>query len=63
MFGINIENLRKLKHQILKKSLSLSIVCGNNGNEYKKIVKKKESIKTLKTLGLINNIEEYQKNI
>ena len=52
---------KKSKIYIFKKTLSLSIVhkCGH---EYKKIFKE-ESIEILKILGLINNIEEYQKYI
>ena len=34
MFGINIENLKKLKYHILKKTLSLCIVYSKCGNEY-----------------------------
>ena len=56
---------RKLKtpkiSYILKKSLGLSIVCSTCCNEYRKIFKEEESIEKLKILGLINNIEEYQK--
>ena len=46
---------------IFQKTLSLSIVYSKCGHEYKKIFKEEESIEILKILGLINNIEEYQK--
>ena len=46
---------------ILKNTLSLSIVYGKCGHEYEKMFKEEESIEILKILGLINNIEEYQK--
>ena len=39
----------------------LSIVYSKYGNEYDKIFKEEESIEMLKLLGLITNIEEYQK--
>ena len=45
----------------MKKTLSLSIVYSKCGHKYEKIFKKEESIEILKVLGLINNIEEYQK--
>ena len=45
---------------ILKKTLSLSTVYSKCGHEYEKIFKE-GSIEILKILGLINNIEEYQK--
>ena len=46
---------------IYKKALDLSIVYSKCGHEYKKIFKEEDSIKILKILGLITNIEEYQK--
>ena len=46
---------------IFQKTLILSIVYSKCGLEYKKIFKEEESIEVLKILGLINNIEEYQK--
>ena len=61
MFAINIETLKKLKHIFLKKALSLSIVYSKCGHEYENIFKREESFRTLKILGLIDNIEEYQK--
>ena len=45
---------------ISKKTLDLSIVYSNCGHEYQKIFKE-ELIEILKMLGLIANIEEYQK--
>ena len=48
--------------KIFKKTLTLSIVCSNCGNEYKKIFKEEEeSIEISKSIGLINNIKVYQK--
>ena len=63
MFAINIENLKNLKYHIFskKKKLSISIVYSKRGYEYEKIFKEEESIEILKILGLINNVEEYQK--
>ena len=46
---------------ISKKTLSLSIVYSKCGHEYEKIFTEEESIEILKVLGLINNIDEYQK--
>ena len=59
MTAINIKNLKQLKYYIFKKSIS--IVYSKCGNEYQKLFKEEESIEILKILGLINNIEEYQK--
>ena len=44
-----------------KKTFYLSIVYSKCGHEYKKIFREEDSIEILKVLGLINNIEEYQK--
>ena len=44
-----------------EKTLVLSLICYKCKNEYEKIFKEKESIEILKILGLINNIEKYQK--
>ena len=44
-----------------KKTLSFSIFYSKCGHEYEKIFKEAELIAILKILGLINNIEEYQK--
>ena len=61
MLAINTEHLKKLKYHIFKKkTLSLSTVYSKCGHEYEKIFKE-GSIEILKILGLINNIEEYQK--
>ena len=61
MFATNTENLKKAKiSYIFIKTFSLSIVYSKCGHEYKKIFKEEESIGILKTLGLTNNIEEYQ---
>ena len=46
---------------IFKKTVSFSIVYSKGGHEYEKIFKEAESIAILKIIGLINNIEEYQK--
>ena len=46
---------------LLEKTLVLSIICSKCKNEDEKIFKEEESIEILKILGLINNIEEYQK--
>ena len=46
-------------HSFLKNSLF--IVYSKCGHEYEKIFKEEASVEILKFLGLINNIEEYQK--
>ena len=62
MFAKNIENLKALKYnRFFKKTLRLSIVCSRWGHEYEKISKEDESTEILKIIGLIINIEEYQK--
>ena len=61
MFAINVKNLKSLKYPRLKKTLDFYFVYGKCGHEYKKIFKEEESIDILKFLGLITNIEEYQK--
>ena len=48
---------------LLEKTLVLSIICSKCKNEDEKIFKEKESIKTLKILGSVNNIEEYEKHL
>ena len=45
----------------LTNTLSFSIVYSKCAHEYEKIFKEEESIEILKILGLITNIEEYQK--
>ena len=61
MFGINRENLKKVKYCIFKKTLNLSIFYRKCGHEYEKIFNEEKSTKILKTLGSITNIEKYQK--
>ena len=56
-----IKILKKLYRILKKKTLSLSIVYSKCGHEYEKIFKEEESTEILKILGLIDNIEEYQK--
>ena len=51
MFPINIENLKKLKYHIFQKKNVKSFYC----------LQWNITIEILKTLGLINNTEEYQK--
>ena len=46
---------------IKKKTLDLSFAYSKCGHEYKKLFKEEESIEILKIIGLITNIEEYQK--
>ena len=46
---------------LLEKTLVLSIIGSKCKNEDEKIFKEEESIEILKILGLINNIEDYQK--
>ena len=57
-----IQEILYIKNVIpLKKTLVLSIACSKCENESKKIFKEEESIEISKILGLINNIEKYQK--
>ena len=57
-------NLKTQKYHIFwKKTLGISVACIKCGNEYKKYFKKKNQLKFLKNLGLITNIEEYQKYV
>ena len=53
--------LKKTTVSYIFKKTSLSIVYSECGHEYETIFKEEESIEILKILGLINNIEEYQK--
>ena len=55
LFVLNIKNLKNVK------TLVLSIICSKYKYEDEKISKEEESIEILNILGLINNIEEYQK--
>ena len=43
------------------KNIKSFIVWSKCGHEYEKVFKEEKSIEILKILGLINNIEEYQK--
>ena len=62
MFVISIENFKKLKYYIfLKRYYVFLMFTVNVVINMKKIFKKEESVEILKILGLINNIEEYQK--
>ena len=63
MFVINMENLKALKYTCLKSHyvfllffFAVDVVMNR-----KKLIKQDKSIKILKNLGLITNIEEYQK--
>ena len=60
--AINIENQKKKNKKLYscKKTLSLSIVYSMCDHEYGKVFKEKKSIE-IKILGLLNNIEKYQK--
>ena len=64
-YCIACDKYRKFKNTKIsytfKNTLGLSIVCSKSANEYKKYLKKDESIEILKILGLITNTEEYQK--
>ena len=46
---------------ILQKHLCPSVVYSKRGHEYEKTFIEEESIEILEILGLINDIEEYQK--
>ena len=46
---------------LLEKTLVLSIICSKCINEDEKIFKEENSIEIIKILGLINNIDKYQK--
>ena len=46
---------------IFHKTLGFSILYSKCGHEYKRTFKQEESNEILKILGLITNIEEYQK--
>ena len=57
-------NKKKIKNPkisyILKKHQFFSLTCSKCGSKDEKISKEKESMKMLKILGLIDNIEQYQ---
>ena len=58
------KNLQTLKyHTFLKKTLVLSIICSKSGSKDEMIFKEEESIEISKILGLINNMEQYTKNL
>ena len=64
MFAINIE-IKKKSH-IFKKNIKPFyclqwLVYSKCSHEYEKLFKEEESTEILKVVGLINNIEEYQK--
>ena len=63
MFETSIKNLKILNIKNLKKTLSLSIVCSSCGYECGRIFKGEASTEILKIIGLINNIEDYQKYV
>ena len=55
LFVVSIENSKTLKfHIFLKKTLHLSIICSECGNEDGKIFEEEEPIEILKILGLIS---------
>ena len=57
LFVVSIENSKTLKfHIFFKKTLYLSIICSECGNEDGKIFKEEEPIEILKILGLIKDI-------
>ena len=45
--------------QILEKTLFFSIICSKCGSKDEKISKDEESIKILKIISLINNLEKF----
>ena len=58
LFVINLENLKNLNYHVFLKNIrSFAVIVVINI----KIFKEEESIEILKILGLITNIEEYQK--
>ena len=62
MFAINIENSKKIKYCIFsKKHKIFLLVTVSVVMSMKKIFKEEESIEIFEILGLINDIEEYQK--
>ena len=61
-FGSKYRKFEKLKvSYLLEKTLVLSIICIKYKNKNEKKIKEEESTEILKILGLINNIEDYQK--
>ena len=62
VFGSNYRKFEKLEVSYLsEKTLVLSIICIKYKNKNEKKIKEEESTEILKILGLINNIEDYQK--
>ena len=62
LFMVNIKDFKTLKyHNILQRTLVLSIICSKCSNKDEKIFKEEQSIEILKILGLINNTEQVQK--
>ena len=62
MKGIKPKNFVKPKiSYICYKTLILSSICNRCGSKDEQMFKQKESIDISKILGLINDIEEYQK--
>ena len=62
VIGSNYRKFEKPKiSYFLEKRLALSIICSKHKNDDGKIFKKEEWIEILQILGLIHNIEEYQK--
>ena len=55
------DNVCNKNKYIFEKTLSLSMFYIKCGHEYGKIFKEKESIEVIKIIGLITNVEEYQK--
>ena len=55
----NIKNLQTLKYHVFSTKNIISSYC----HEDEKIFKEEESIEILKSLGLIIQIEKYQKNV
>ena len=57
LFVVSIENSKTLKFiYFFKKTLYLSIICSECGNEDGKMFKEEEPIEILKVLGLIKDI-------
>ena len=60
MFAMNIKNFKKIKYHILKKKSVFLLFTVSVVINMKKHLEKKNQL-ILKILGLIKNIEEYQK--
>ena len=61
MLAMNIEISKPLKYNIFIKKIRSCYCLHKCGHEYNKINKTEESIEILKVLGLIINIENYEK--